>query len=94
MIWRLVRGSEEPKLKFIPYETFGKYEDVRRRVPDISLAQSLLSYQTRVYLETGMPATIRWQVERRRQLGIATLALAVVPMDPRASLYVLVPMLN
>ena len=72
LIWRLVRGSEEPKLKFIPYETFGKYEDVRRRVPDISLAQSLLGYQTRVDLETGMPATIRWQVERRRQLGIAT----------------------
>jgi UDP-glucose 4-epimerase len=72
LIWRLVRGGEEPKLRFIPYATFGKYEDVRRRVPDLSLAQSLLGYQPRVDLETGMPATIRWQVERRRQLGIAT----------------------
>jgi UDP-glucose 4-epimerase len=72
MIWRLVRGDEEPKLKFIPYETFGRYEDVQRRWPDISLAQSLLGYQPRVDLETGLPATIRWQVERRRHLGIAT----------------------
>ena len=72
LIWRFVRGEEEPKLKFIPYETFGRYEDVRRRVPDIGLAHSLLGYQPRVDLETGLPATIRWQVERRRQQGVAT----------------------
>lgn len=74
LIWRFVRGEEEPKLKFIPYETFGRYEDVRRRVPDIGLAHSLLGYQPRVDLETGLPATIRWQVERRRQQGVATSA--------------------
>lgn len=74
LIWRLVRGDEEPKLKIIPYETFGRYEDVRRRVPDISLAQSLLGYQPRVELETGLLATIRWQMERRRQLGVPTSA--------------------
>jgi nucleoside-diphosphate-sugar epimerase len=72
LIWRLVRGDEEPKLKIIPYETFGRYEDVRRRVPDLSLAQSLLGYQPRVDLETGLATTIRWQIERRRQLGVAT----------------------
>jgi UDP-glucose 4-epimerase len=74
MIWQLVRPDEEPKLKLTPYETFGRYEDVRRRVPDIGLAQSLLGYQPRVDLETGLPATIRWQVERRRRLGVATSA--------------------
>jgi nucleoside-diphosphate-sugar epimerase len=67
-----VRGDEEPKLKIIPYEAFGRYEDVRRRVPDLSLAQSLLGYQPRVDLETGLATTIRWQIERRRQLGVAT----------------------
>jgi UDP-glucose 4-epimerase len=72
LIWRLVRGDAEPKLTLIPYETFGRYEDVRRRVPDISLAESLLAYQPQVDLETGLPMTIRWQIERRRQLGIAT----------------------
>ncbi len=78
LIWRLVRGEETPKLTLIPYETFGRYEDVRRRVPDVSLAQSLLGYQPRVDLETGLPATIRWQIERRRQLGIATSTSASV----------------
>jgi nucleoside-diphosphate-sugar epimerase len=72
LIWRLVRGQQEPKLKFIAYETFGRYEDVRRRVPDISLAQSLLGFQPRIDLETGLATTIRWQIERRRELGIAT----------------------
>jgi UDP-glucose 4-epimerase len=72
LIWRLVRGEQEPKLKFVPYETFGRYEDVRRRLPDISRAQALLGYQPRVDLETGLRATIRWQVQRRRHLGIAT----------------------
>ena len=72
VIWRLVRGDEQPKLEFISYETFGRYEDVRRRVPDLSLAESLLGYRPRVDLETGLATTISWQVERRRQLGIAT----------------------
>ena len=38
MIWRLVHGSGEAPIKFVPYESFtGKqYEDVRRRVPDVS----------------------------------------------------------
>jgi UDP-glucose 4-epimerase len=72
MIWRLVHGEKEPKLEFLPYETFGRYEDVRRRIPDLGLAESLLGYRPRVDLETGLGMTIRWQVERRRQLGIAT----------------------
>lgn len=75
LLWRLVRPGEEPKLSFTPYETFGRYEDVRRRVPDIGLAASLLGYQPSVDLETGLRTTIRWQVERRRQLGIPTNAL-------------------
>jgi len=72
LIWRLVRGDEEPRLTFTPYETFGRYEDVRRRLPDISLARTLLGYEPSVDLETGLRTTIRWQVERRRQLGIPT----------------------
>ena len=72
LIWRLVRGDEEPKLEFLSYETFGRYEDVRQRVPDLGLAESLLGYRARVDLETGLATTIRWQVERRRQLGVVT----------------------
>lgn len=73
LIWRLVRGADdEPKITLIPYETFGKYEDVMRRVPDITRAQTLLDFTPQVDLETGLRQTIRWQVARRRQLGIAT----------------------
>jgi UDP-glucose 4-epimerase len=46
LIWRLVRGENDPpKIKLIPYETFGKYEDVRRRIPDIRRARQVLGFE-------------------------------------------------
>jgi UDP-glucose 4-epimerase len=72
LIWRLIRGGEPPKLRFIPYSTFGKYEDVQRRVPDISRAREILKFQPKVDLETGLINTIRWQMARRKQCGILT----------------------
>jgi UDP-glucose 4-epimerase len=60
-IWHMVTGSKDTNIHFIPYESFGKYEDVRRRVPDISKAQELLGYQPRVSLEEGLKTTIDWQ---------------------------------
>jgi UDP-glucose 4-epimerase len=71
-IWCLIHGSTPPKLEYIPYETFGKYEDVIRRVPDISLARSLLGFEPEVDLQTGLKQTILWQIQRRRVLGIPT----------------------
>ncbi|NPV84449.1 MAG: NAD-dependent epimerase/dehydratase family protein [Anaerolineae bacterium] len=70
LIWRLVRGDDPPKLKFIPYTAFGNYEDVRRRVPDISLARQLLGYEPQVDLESGLQRTIVWQIQRRAQLKL------------------------
>lgn len=73
LIWKLVRGEgSTPKIKKIPYETFGKYEDVMRRIPDITRARTLLGFEPLVDLEDGLRRTIRWQVERRRVLGTAT----------------------
>lgn len=72
LIWRMVRGTEQAKCNYIPYETFGKYEDVPRRVPDISRARAVLGFDPKVDLETGLKATIKWQIERRRALGIPT----------------------
>lgn len=72
LIWRLVRGDEPARIRLIPYETFGRYEDVRRRIPDITRARELLGFEPRVDLETGLRETIRWQVERRRRLGTPT----------------------
>ena len=72
LIWRLVRGDgDTPKIKLIPYETFGKYEDVMRRIPDITRARELLGFDPQVELEEGLRKTIAWQIIRRKQLGIA-----------------------
>jgi UDP-glucose 4-epimerase len=74
LVWKLVRGDEPAKIKFIPYSTFGNYEDVRRRVPDISRARELLGFEPQVDLDEGLTKTIAWQVERRRAIASAALA--------------------
>lgn len=62
LIWRLVNGDDAtPLLTCIPYETFGKYEDVRRRLPDISKIRERLGYEPRVSLEEGLRRAIEWQ---------------------------------
>ena len=62
LIWKLVNGKgSEPKLNFIPYATFGNYEDVMRRVPDISKLCAQLNFQPQWDLEKGLLATIDWQ---------------------------------
>ncbi len=71
-IWQLIREDEPVKIEFVPYATFGKYEDVVRRVPDISLAREKLGFQPKIDLISGLKLTIPWQIERRRALGIST----------------------
>lgn len=71
-IWHLIHGDEPARIEYIPYATFGKYEDVIRRVPDITLARTLLGFQPKVDLCSGLKRTILWQIERRRALGIPT----------------------
>lgn len=65
LIHRLSGASGEVKLEFVPYESFtGKrYEDVRRRVPDVSLCERLLGVKAKVGLEEGLKRTIDWQRE-------------------------------
>lgn len=60
LIWKLA-GNGKPKLKMISYRSFGKYEDVRRRIPDISKAKHLLGFSPRISLEEGLQKTIAWQ---------------------------------
>ncbi len=71
LIWRMVR-TDEPRIRMKPYAAFGRYEDVVRRIPDITRARTLLGFEPKVDLEDGLRTTIAWQVERRRALGIAT----------------------
>jgi UDP-glucose 4-epimerase len=79
-IWNMIRPDSEPKLSYVPYETFGKYEDVQRRIPNIDKARSLLGFKPQVDLDTGLKTTIPWQVKRRQALGIST---SEVPVEKR-----------
>lgn len=60
LVWKLIR-DDEPKVDFIPYSSFGRYEDVRRRVPDLSLAEKVINFNPSVTLEEGLLKTIEWQ---------------------------------
>lgn len=62
MIWRMVNLDDKPLLEFVSYQSFsGRYEDVPRRIPDISKAKKLLNFRPKVELEEGLPITIEWQ---------------------------------
>jgi len=72
LIWKLVRGDGKQKIKLIPYQAFGKYEDVMRRIPDITRARTKLGFEPKVDLEEGLRRTVEWQVGRRLANGTAT----------------------
>jgi len=63
LIKKLSNTSNKLKLKFVPYSSFSgkKYEDVRRRIPDISKAKQILNFIPKVRLEEGLIRTIKWQ---------------------------------
>lgn len=62
LVYRLCGGRGEPPLRLVPYESFGRsYEDVRRRVPDASLARERLGFAAQVPLVEGLKRTIAWQ---------------------------------
>jgi UDP-glucose 4-epimerase len=62
-IKRLSNTPGELKFRFVPYESFTgkKYEDVRRRVPDVSKCVNVLGVKSVVSLEEGLRRTIDWQ---------------------------------
>lgn len=53
----------ELKCRFVPYESFTgkKYDDVLRRVPDITRCKRLLGVEAQVSLDEGLRMTIDWQ---------------------------------
>lgn len=63
LIWKLIRPADEaPLITYIPYATFGGgYEDVQRRVPDITKIRTLLGFEPTIGLEEGLRRTIAWQ---------------------------------
>jgi UDP-glucose 4-epimerase len=69
MVWGLVR-DDEPRLHKVPLATFGKYEDVQRRIPDNRRATQVLGYTPGVALEEGLPRTIAWQRDVMARAGL------------------------
>ena len=69
LVHRLVVGTGEPPLSFVPYEQFGRYEDVRRRVPNLQLAQQLIGFTPQINLATGLSRTIEWQRAMKARTG-------------------------
>jgi UDP-glucose 4-epimerase len=63
LIKRLVGTPGPLRVQMVPYESFtGRgYEDVRRRIPDVSRAERILGVKASVDLETGLRRTIAWQ---------------------------------
>ena len=67
LIYSLIKPDGSPKLKFIPYESFGGgYEDVSRRLPDLTRARELLGYAWKTSLVDGLVKTIEWH----RNMGL------------------------
>jgi UDP-glucose 4-epimerase len=62
-VWRQINPESKPRIAYVSYESFTgkKYEDVRRRVPDVSLCRRLLGVEAQVPLEEGLRRTIVWQ---------------------------------
>jgi nucleoside-diphosphate-sugar epimerase len=68
MIWKMVNGKESsPRVKYIPYSDFGKYEDVMARIPDMTSIRELIGFSPVWGLEEGLRKTIGWQ---RRIMGL------------------------
>ncbi|MEO5762031.1 MAG: NAD-dependent epimerase/dehydratase family protein [Vicinamibacteria bacterium] len=70
MISRMIRPDDEPNVRLIPYETFGRYEDVERRIPDGTKSHTILGFRARVNLEEGLPKAIAWQRGEMQRLGL------------------------
>jgi UDP-glucose 4-epimerase len=63
LIKQLAGGPGPLRLKFIPYDELNgsRYEDVRRRVPDVGKCERVLGVKAIVDLEDGLARTIAWQ---------------------------------
>ncbi len=57
-------SSKSIEIEMVPYQKFGKYEDVLRRVPDIKKIKTMLGFEPKYTLQEGLKRTIEWQVKK------------------------------
>ena len=70
LVHELCAPSTELNLKIVPYSAIGtKYEDVPRRIPDITRARTLLGFNPSVDLREGLVGTIAWQKKIMQELA-------------------------
>jgi UDP-glucose 4-epimerase len=60
-------GLPQPlRATFVPYEALpGKYQDVRKRIPDTRKAEKLIGFRASVSIEDGLEDTVAWHRLRR-----------------------------
>lgn len=80
LIIRLAGKESWLRPMFIPHEDFYGpfYEDIERRVPDISKARETLGYEPRIGLEQGLLRTIQWYEQHPERLKPST-EMAMIP---------------
>jgi UDP-glucose 4-epimerase len=55
--------------KMVPYASLpGRYQDVMRRIPDITKAKTMLGFSVSIGLEEGLRRSVEWHLQRREQL--------------------------
>ncbi|MBA4852567.1 NAD(P)-dependent oxidoreductase [Emticicia sp. BO119] len=65
-IWYQMKGLNSfPQIAFIPYTSFGNYEDVKKRVPCINKIMKF-GYRPQWTLDKGLEKTIEWQISRNK----------------------------
>jgi UDP-glucose 4-epimerase len=65
-------GLEGPlPARMVPYASLpGRYQDVMRRIPDITKAKALLGFSVSVGLEEGLRRSAAWHVQRREEMAV------------------------
>ncbi len=64
LMHRLSGARGEPRIKWVPYESLSKgYEDVRRRVPDLTRLQATIGRKPSLPLGEILDDVIRWRKE-------------------------------
>ena len=61
LMFAIANDSGEPQIQYIPYESFGgNYQDVLRRVPDLTKMLRVLDFESSVSLREGLERLWAW----------------------------------
>jgi UDP-glucose 4-epimerase len=73
LVCELTGRDPQEAIEFASHEKlFGRYQEVAKRVPDISKARALLGYAPHVTLREGLERTVAWHRQHPVQLGADT----------------------